>query len=94
MRMVAKVFALGTALALCQLGPSPAAGQTRTGKVVRAPRERLYVPVPVVRPYWDSYIVPRYRYRPEDDRVDPYGPPVVPVIRFGNQEMTLPTWGW
>jgi hypothetical protein len=92
--MVAKAFALGTALALCQLAPSPAAAQTRTGKIVRAPRERLYVPVPVVRPYWDSYIVPRYRYRPEDDRVDPYGPPVVPVIRFGNQEMTLPAWGW
>lgn len=94
MRMVAKAFALGTALVLCQLGPAPAAAQTRTGKVVHAPRERLYVPVPVVRPYWDSYIVPRYRYRPEDDRVDPYGPPVVPVIRFGNQEMTLPAWGW
>ncbi len=94
MKIMAKAFALGTALVLCQLGPSPAAAQTRTGKVVRAPRERLYVPVPVVRPYWDSYIVPRYRYRPEDDRVDPYGPPVVPVIRFGDQEMTLPAWGW
>ena len=54
MRMVAKAFALGTALLLCQLGSSPATAQTRTGKVVRAPRERLYVPVPVVRPYWDS----------------------------------------
>jgi len=55
----------------------------------------VYVPVPVVRPYWDYNIVPRYRYRPEDDRVDPYGPPVVPVIRYGNQEVTLPrNWYW
>ena len=29
-------------------------------------------------PSWpiDYNIVPRYRYRPQDDRVDPYGPPV------------------
>ena len=94
MRIPTLAFALGTALVLCHAGSSPAAAQTRTGKVVREPRERLFVPVPVVRPYWDSYIVPRYRYRPEDDRVDPYGPPPVPVIRFGNQEMTLPSWIW
>ena len=94
MRMMTNALALGTALLLCCLGILPAAAQTRTGKIVRAPQQRLFVPVPVVRPYWDSYIVPRYRYRPEDDRVDPYGPPVVPVIRFGNQEMTLPAWGW
>ena len=94
MKTMAKAFALGAALVLCSLGTSSAAAQTRTGKVVRAPLQRLFVPVPVVRPYWDSYIVPRYRYRPEDDRVDPYGPPVVPVIRFGNQEVTLPAWGW
>jgi len=43
---------------------------------------------------WDYNIVPRYRYRPEDDRVDPYGPPPVPVIRVGNQEIVLPTWNW
>ena len=89
MRIMTVAFALGTALVLCSLGTFGAAA-----KVVREPRERLFVTVPVVRPYWDSYIVPRYRYRPEDDRIDPYGPPVVPVIRFGNQEMTLPTWGW
>ena len=94
MRIVTIAFALGTALVLCNLAASPTAAQARTGKVVREPRERLYVPVPVVRPYWDSYIVPRYRYRPEDDRIDPYGPPVVPVIRYGNQEMTLPAWNW
>jgi hypothetical protein len=94
MRMMTIAFALGTALALCSLGSFPTAAEARPGKVVHAPRERLFVPVPVVKPYWDSYIVPRYRYRPEDDRVDPYGPPVVPVIRYGNQEMTLPGWIW
>ena len=68
---------------------STTAAQARKAKVVR-----VYVPVPVVTPYWDYNIVPRYRYRPEDDRVDPYGPPVVPVIRHGNQEVYLPAWNW
>ena len=63
------------------------AGQARTVKPVR-----VYVAVPVVRPYWDSNIVPRYRYRPEDDRVDPCGGPVVPVISYGSQEETVPLW--
>jgi len=93
MRTMTVAFALGTALALWNLGTFGAAAQARTAKVVREPA-RLIVRVPVVRPYWDSYIVPRYRYRPEDDRVDPYGPPVVPVIRYGNQEVTLPAWSW
>jgi hypothetical protein len=68
--------AVGTALVMCNLGTFGAAAQARTTRVVRAPQQRLFVS-PVVRPtpYWDSYIVPRYRYRPEDDRVDPYGPP-------------------
>jgi hypothetical protein len=92
MRMMTIAFALGAAVALAV--SCPTAAEARPGKLVHAPRERLFVPVPVVRPYWDSYIVPRYRYRPEDDRVDPYGPPVVPVIRYGNQEMTLPGWLW
>ena len=94
MNITTAAFALGTALMLCSLGASPAAAQAQTGKTVRDGRERLIVRVPVTRPYWDSYVVPRYRYRPEDDRIDPYGPPVVPVIRFGNQEVTLPAWGW
>jgi hypothetical protein len=89
MRTMTAAFALGTALVLCSLG-APGA----TAKEVREPRQRLIISVPVERPYWDSYVVPRYRYRPEDDRVDPYGPPVVPVIRFGNQEVLLPAWGW
>ena len=93
MRKMTVAFALGMALVLGILGTFTAAAQAR--KVVHEPRTRLIVrPPPVVTPtpYWDSYIVPRYRYRPEDDRVDPYGPPVVPVIRYGNQETTLPAW--
>ncbi len=87
-------FALGTALVLCNLGTFSAAAQAQEAKVVREPRERPIIRVPVVRttPYWDYYIVPRYRYRPEDDRVDPYGPPVAPVIRYGNQEEYIPAW--
>lgn len=91
MKIMTVAFALGATVALC----SPAiltAAQARQTKVVHAPRSRLVVSVPVTRPYWDSNIVPRYRYRPEDDRVDPYGPPVVPVIRYGNQEVELPSW--
>ena len=65
------------------------AGQARTVKPVR-----VYVAVPVVRPYWDSNIVPRYRYRPEDDRVDPCGGPVIPVIRDGAIETPIPLWLW
>ena len=94
MRITNAAFALGTALVLGNLGTFGAAANAREAKVVREPRERLIVTVPVERPYWDSYIVPRYRYRPEDDRVDPYGPPVVPVIRYGNQEIYLPEWNW
>ncbi len=86
MRIATAALALGAAMALCHPAPSAA-------RVVRQPPQRLVV-TPEVRPYWDSYIVPRYRYRPEDDRVDPYGPPVVPVIRYGNQEVTLPPWFW
>ena len=86
--------ALGTALVLCNLGTFSAAAHARKAKVVREPRERVIVRVPVATPYWDYYIVPRYRYRPEDDRVDPYGPPVAPVIRYGNQEVYIPRWWW
>ena len=89
MRIMTVAFALGTSLVLSSLATSGV-----EAKVVRARGERLVVGVPVVRPYWDSYVVPRYRYRPEDDRVDPYGPPVVPVIRYGNQEVLLPPWHW
>jgi hypothetical protein len=94
MKTMTVAFALGTALVLCNLGTFSAAAHAQEANVVREPRGRLVVRVPVVRPYWDSYIVPRYRYRPEDDRIDPNGPPPVPVIRYGNQEVTLPAWGW
>ena len=86
MRMVAA--ALSTALLSTALGLlTVSAGHTQAQK-----RDRLIVRVPVERPYWDSYIVPRYRYRPEDDRVSRCGPPVVPVIRYGAQEATVPGW--
>ena len=94
MRKMTVAFALGTALVLCNLGTFSVAAHAQNAKVVREPRERPIIRVPVVRtaPYWDYYIVPRYRYRPEDDRVDPYGPPVAPVIRYGNQEEYIPRW--
>jgi hypothetical protein len=92
MRIMTGAFALSAALALCNLGSSTAA-QARK-KVIHEPRERLLVELGPNQPYWDSYIVPRYRYRPQDDRIDPYGPPVVPVIRFGAQEETVRPWNW
>jgi len=95
MRTMTVAFALGTALVLCTLELLTAAAQARHPQIVRERRERLIVRMPVARPtpYWDSYIVPRYRYRPQDDRVDPYGPPVVPVVRFwGGGEAFLPAW--
>src|SRR5262249_54142203 len=52
MRTLTVAFAFGTALVLCDLGLSCAAAQARKAKVVREPRERLVVTVPVVRPYW------------------------------------------
>ena len=93
MRIMTVALALGTALVLCNLGTFNAAAHAREAKVVREPRVRLIVRVPVVRPTpWDYYIVPRYRYRPQDDRVDPCGGPVVPVISYGPQEETVPLW--
>jgi hypothetical protein len=95
MRIMTVALTLGAALVLCSPGIFGAAAQAREARAVREPPARVFVRVPVrPTPYWDSYIVPRYRYRPEDDRVDPYGPPVVPVIRYGDQEVTLPGWAW
>ena len=84
--------ALGTALVLCSLETLSAAAHERKAKVVRETRPIIRVPVVRTIPYWDYYIVPRYRYRPEDDRVDPCGGPIVPVIRYGPQEETVPLW--
>jgi hypothetical protein len=98
MRIMTAAFALGTTLALCSPGTASAAAHARKAKIVRPPQVRLVVR-PFVRPtpYWDSYIVPRYHYRPQDDRVDPYGPPVVPVVRYGDQELissdAVLSWG-
>src|ERR1700681_1963601 len=94
MRIMTVAFALGTALVLCNLGTSSVAAHAQEAKVAREPRERPIIRVPIVRttPYWDYYIVPRYRYRAEDDRVDPCGGPVVPVIRYGPEDETVPLW--
>jgi hypothetical protein len=88
MRIMTVAFALGTALVLCNLGTFSIVAHAQQ------PRERPLTRVPVFQttPYWDYNIVPRYRYRPEDDRVDPCGGPVVPVIRTGPQEETVPLW--
>src|SRR5258705_9361376 len=92
MRIMTVAFAVGTALVLCNLGTFSVAAHAQKAKVVRQPRERPIIRVPVVTPYWDYYIVPRYRYRPEDDRVDPCGGPVVPVISYGAQDETVQFW--
>jgi hypothetical protein len=73
-----KTFSLamaGTVLALS----GTAQAQTRVHHVHRA-RIIVTTPPATMDPTWpvDYYIVPRYRYRPQDDRVDPYGPPVAP----------------
>lgn len=93
MRMV--IGALGACVLLCNLGALSAAAQAQTD-VVREPQARRIVRVPIVTAPaptpWDYNIIPRYRYRVEDDRVDPCGGPVVPVIRYGSQEVYLPVW--
>jgi hypothetical protein len=93
MRIMTVALSLGTALVL-NLGTFGVAAHAQEAKVVREPRERPLIRVPVVKPtpYWDYYIIPRYRYRAEDDRVDPCGGPIVPVIRYGPQEATVPLW--
>jgi hypothetical protein len=76
MRTITVALAFGTAMALWT------AAHAETRVEVRRVLHRVPVRVPVLRadPYWvpDYYIVPRYHYRPEDDRVDtsPYAPPV------------------
>ena len=89
MRIMTVAFALGAAV-LSNLPTFNVAAQAQN----REQRERPLVRVPIVKatPYWDYNIVPRYRYRAEDDRVDPCGGPVVPVIRYGPQEETVPLW--
>jgi hypothetical protein len=88
------IGALGAALALFGYVTFDTAAHAQQTEIARQSRTAPLIRVPVVRsaPYWDGYIVPRYRYRPEDDRVDPCGGPVVPVIRVGPQEQTVPLW--
>ncbi len=81
------IAVLGAALVLNIPAMFGAAAQAQA---VSEPRERVIIRAPA--PYWDYNIVPRYRYRPEDDRVDPCGGPIVPVIRTGPQEQTVPLW--
>ena len=74
MRIMTVALGLGTALTM-----STAAHAHRHHRAANPVR----MPVVVASdPYWapDYYIVPRYRYRPEDDRVDtsPTAPPVAP----------------
>jgi hypothetical protein len=85
MRIVTVALALGATLALCSAG-------VLIDAVHAKPKRVIIVTPPTPPPYWDSNIVPRYRYRPEDDRVDPCGGPIVPVIRYGAQEIPLPMW--
>lgn len=93
MRFFTVAVALGAALALNDFGYFIVAARAKETAIVRAHPKRVIITVPETRtPYWDSYLVPRYRYRPEDDRVDPCGGPVVPVIRIGPQEETVPLW--
>jgi hypothetical protein len=81
--------AVGMALVLCSLGTFSIAAHAQSGS-----RERPLIRVPVIKPapYWDYYLVPRYRYRPEDDRVDLCAGPVEPVISYGAQQTTVPPW--
>ncbi|MGJ4938978.1 hypothetical protein ACQR1W_00270 [Bradyrhizobium sp. HKCCYLS1011] len=82
MKTMTVAAALGMVVALS------AAAEARSRADVRRATHRIVITAPVrvpvlMRdPYWipDYNIVPRYRYRPEDDRVDtsPYAPPVAP----------------
>jgi hypothetical protein len=83
MKIMTVACALGAALVLCNLATSAAEARTRKAQIV-GEQERLVVTAPVLRPTpWDYNVVPRYRYRPEDDRVDPYGSPLVPsFVRY------------
>jgi hypothetical protein len=65
-------------LMLCSLATFSAAAHAKKAKVVREPRPIIRVPM----------------VRTTFERVDPHGPPVVSVIRYGNQEIYLPPWTW
>lgn len=82
MKIMTLAGALGAALVLCILGTSGAEARVRKTHVAHE-RKRIVITAPEISPTpWDYYIVPRYRYRPEDDRVDPYGPPLASSWRL------------
>jgi hypothetical protein len=74
MRVITGALALTAAIALC---PSARADSRHREHLIRVPV------VAAADPSWpvDYYIVPRYRYRPADDRVDTsrYAKPVEPA---------------
>ena len=89
MRMITAAMALG--IALCAAGSNAEARRASDRPLIR-------VPIVTPDPFWvpDYNVVPRYRYRPEDDRVDtsPYAKPVVPSAPFGALEFGGAGFGW
>ncbi|MEN3288515.1 MAG: hypothetical protein V7634_2815 [Bradyrhizobium sp.] len=75
MNIMTVALALGTVAALC----ATAQADPRDERVLR---RETRAPVARSDPYWipDYISIPRYRYRPEDDRVDtsPYAKPIAP----------------
>jgi hypothetical protein len=75
MKVLTVALALGVAVSLG--AAAHASRHSRVANLVRVP-----VTKPSADPFWpvDYNIVPRYRYRPEDDRVDtsPYAKPIAP----------------
>lgn len=74
MKISAAALAAGSALLLSCFAQATPHHHRHLARVV------IRTPLPSADPTWpvDYNIVPRYRYRPQDDRVDPYGPPVAP----------------
>jgi nitric oxide reductase activation protein len=73
MKIMTVTLALGAALALSSAAQAQSHRHHRARVIVTPPAATLDPAWPV-----DYYVVPRYRYRPEDDRVDPYGKPIAP----------------
>ena len=87
-----KAFLTTAVVALALFGGFGEPSSAKAQQLDPATRDRPLIRVPIVKPApdWDYNLVPRYRYRAEDDRVDPCGGPVIPVVRFGAQETTVP----
>ncbi len=82
MRTMTVALTLGMAVALS--AAAQAGSRVETRKALHRPARVVVADPPAMMrdPYWvpDYNIVPRYHYRPQDDRVDtsPYAPPVAP----------------